>query len=55
MMERLWKEWGGGFAMIRLSESVESRRGRLNVVSVKLRVIAEGSSFSVDVIPKPSS
>ena len=28
-MERLWKECGGGLAMIRDSERVVSRRGRL--------------------------
>jgi len=49
MMERLWKEGGGGFAMIRLSDNVESRRGRLKVLllfSEWRRVFRAASSSS---------
>lgn len=49
MMERLWKEWGGGLAMIRDSERVVSRRGRFESLYDCTSMVSSSSSVGANL------
>ena len=47
MMERLWKDWGEGFAMIRDSERVVSSRGRLESLKELSSMMSSSSTGAI--------